>query len=159
MKLKKASEIPGNPNECLRHNTRRTLVHLTLSLVTASGCRYFPFTWKETKPRWGSKIPSEFTIDKPPVNNGQYFWERNLKKVQKHLEINNLLIASQFGFCARHSTTLQCVTLTDHVTLNFNNMSPAAVFLDIAKALDRALFPGLLHKLLKLQFLASDKAY
>jgi hypothetical protein len=38
-------------------------------------------------------------------------------------------------------------------------MSPAAVFLDIAKALDRALFPGLLHKLLKLQFLASDKAY
>jgi hypothetical protein len=48
-----------------------------------------------------------------------------------------LLNASQFGFCANYSMTLQCIGLTDHVTLYFNNnMSTAAVFLDIEKAFD-----------------------
>jgi hypothetical protein len=43
-----------------------------------------------------------------------------------------LLNASQFGFHARHSTTLQCMRLTGHVTLNVNNnISTAAVFFDI----------------------------
>jgi hypothetical protein len=65
----------------------------------------------------------------------------------------NLLNASQFGFRARHSTTLQCMRLADHVTLNFNNkMSIAAVFLDIEKAFDTTWHPGLLYKLSKLRF-------
>jgi hypothetical protein len=35
------------------------------------------------------------------------------------------------------NTTLQCMRIADHVTLNFNNkMSTAAVFLDIEKAFD-----------------------
>jgi hypothetical protein len=58
-----------------------------------------------------------------------------LKLIQKHIEERNLLHASKFGFCARHSTALQCMRLTDHVTLNFNNsMTTAAVFFDIEKA-------------------------
>jgi hypothetical protein len=45
--------------------------------------------------------------------------------------------------------------LTDHVTLNFNNnMSTAAVFLDIEKAFDTTWHPGLLYKLSKLEFSA-----
>jgi hypothetical protein len=59
-----------------------------------------------------------------------------LKIVQSHIEARDLLNASQFGFRARHNTTLQCMRLTDHVTLNFNNMSTTAVFLDIEKAFD-----------------------
>jgi len=44
---------------------------------------------------------------------------------------------------ARHSTTLQCKRLTDHVTLNFNDsLSMAAVFLDIEKAFDTTWRPG-----------------
>jgi hypothetical protein len=66
-----------------------------------------------------------------------------------------MLNASQFVFRARHSTTLQCVRLTDHVTLNFNNkMSTAAVFLDIEKAFDTTWHTGLLYKLSK--FLTFD---
>jgi len=62
-----------------------------------------------------------------------------------------LLNASQFGFRARYITTLQSMRLTDHVTLNFsNNMSMAAVFLDIEKAFDT---PCLLHKLSKLHLI------
>jgi hypothetical protein len=68
-----------------------------------------------------------------------------------------LLNASQFGFCARHSTTLlQCMRLADHVTLHFNNnMCTAAIFLDIEKACDSIWLPGLLYKLSKLQFSTS----
>jgi hypothetical protein len=65
-----------------------------------------------------------------------------------------LVNENQFGFRARHSTTLQCIRLTDHVSLNFNNnnMSTAGVFLDIERAFDTTLHPGLLYKLSEVQF-------
>jgi hypothetical protein len=45
---------------------------------------------------------------------------------------------------------------TDHITLNFkNNMSTAAVFLNIEKAFDTTWLPGLLYKLSKLKFPAN----
>jgi hypothetical protein len=76
-----------------------------------------------------------------------------LEIVKRHIRENNLLKASRFEFRARHSTTLQCLRLADHVTLNFNNnMSTAAVFLDNEKAFDTTWHPGLLYKLPKLQF-------
>jgi hypothetical protein len=57
-----------------------------------------------------------------------------LKIVQRHSEEKGLLNASQFDFRDRHSTTFQCMRRTAHVTLNFNNnMSTAAMFLDIEK--------------------------
>jgi hypothetical protein len=57
---------------------------------------------------------------------------------------------------ADHSMTLQCMRLADHITLNFNNnMSMAAVFLDIEKAFDITWHSGLLNKLSELQFLTS----
>jgi hypothetical protein len=45
-----------------------------------------------------------------------------LQLLQKDIEERRLLNASQFGFRARHSTTLQCMWLAD------NKMSTAAVF-------------------------------
>jgi hypothetical protein len=67
-----------------------------------------------------------------------------------------LLIASQFGFRARHSTILQCMRLANYVTLHFNNnMSTAAVFLDIEKVFDTTWQPGLLYKISKLKFSTS----
>jgi len=50
------------------------------------------------------------------------------------LDENDLLNGCQFGFRARHSMTLQYMRLTDDVTLNFNYMFSATVFLDIEKA-------------------------
>jgi hypothetical protein len=76
-----------------------------------------------------------------------------LQIFQKNIGERNLFNASQFGFRARHSTTLQCMRLADHVTINFDNkMSTAAVFLDIEKAFDTTSHAGLLYKLTKLNF-------
>jgi hypothetical protein len=70
---------------------------------------------------------------------GKLFEKIILKIVQRYIGEKGLLNAGQFGFRAGHSTTLQCMRLTDHVTLNFNNnnnISTDAVFLDIEKAFD-----------------------
>jgi hypothetical protein len=86
-------------------------------------------------------------------STGKVFEKVILEIVKKHIRKKNLLNASQFGFRANHSTTLQCMSLADHVTLKFNsNMSTAAVFLDIEKAFDTTWHPGLLYKLAKLKF-------
>jgi hypothetical protein len=64
------------------------------------------------------------------------------------IEERGLLNASQFGFHTHHSMTCQCMRLMDQVTLNFNNnMSTAAVFLDIVKAFDTTWYLGLVYKL------------
>jgi hypothetical protein len=45
------------------------------------------------------------------------------------------------------------MSLEDHVTLNFNNnMSMAAVFLDIEKEFETTWYPYLLYKLSELEF-------
>jgi hypothetical protein len=79
---------------------------------------------------------------------GKLFKKVILKIVQRHIEERGLLNASQFGFCANHNMTLQCMRVADHVTLNLNNnMSMAVVFLDIEKAFDTTWRLGLLSKL------------
>jgi hypothetical protein len=82
--------------------------------------------------------------DQPPAHDGQTVRKVILKFVQKRVEERGLLNVS---------TTLQCMRLTDHVTINFNNKkSTAAVFLDIEKAFETTWHPGLLYKLSKLEF-------
>jgi hypothetical protein len=76
-----------------------------------------------------------------------------LKIVKRYTEEKGLLNASQFGFRARQSMSLQYTRLTVHQTLNFNNnMSTPAVFLDTEKAFDKTWHLGLLYKLYTLQF-------
>jgi hypothetical protein len=77
---------------------------------------------------------------------GKLLEEVILKIVQRHIEERGLLNASQFGFRARHSTTLRCMKLADHVTLNF---------LDIEKAFDTIWHLDLLYKLSELKFSVS----
>jgi hypothetical protein len=99
---------------------------------------HFPNPWKEVKvitlpkPGKGSKFPQNLRPISLLSTTENLFEKVILKLLQKHLDERGLLNVSQFGFRARHSTTLQCMRLADHVTLNFNNkMSTAAVFLDV----------------------------
>jgi hypothetical protein len=159
LKLKKACGIDGIQNECLRHRPRRSLVHLTHLINHCFRLAHFPQSWKEAKiitlPKTG-KDP-KFTQNLRPIRllatAGKLFEKAILKLLQQHIYEKGPLNTSQFGFRARHSTTLQLMRLTDHVTLNFNNtMSTAAVFLDIEKALDTTLHSGLLYKMSKFEF-------
>jgi hypothetical protein len=120
---------------------------------------HFPNPWKEAKiitlPKPGKdpKFPQNLRPISLLPTTGKLFEKEILKFVQKHIEEKGLLNASQFGFRARDSTTLQCMRLTDHVTLKFNNkMSTVAEFLDIEKAFDTTWHHGLLYKLCKLKF-------
>jgi hypothetical protein len=110
------------------------------------------------KPFEGSQVttlPKPFKDPKFPKNlrpiiilstTGKLYDKVILKILQKRIEERCLLNASQFGFRVRHSTTLQSMTLTDHVTLNFNNkISAVAMFLDIKKAIDTTWHPGLMQ--------------
>jgi hypothetical protein len=154
LKLRKACGIDGITNECLRHIPRRQLVHLTHLFNHRLRLSHFPDLWKEVKiiylPKPG-KDP-KFPQNLRPISllsTTDKLLEKSLKILQKHIEERGLLNASHFGFRASHSTTLQCLRLIDHVTLNFNNnkMSMAAVFFDTG-----TWHSGLLYKLSKLEF-------
>jgi hypothetical protein len=162
LKLRKACGIDDIPNECLRHLPRRPLVHLTHLINHCLRLSHFPNPWKEAKlitsPKSDKdpKLPQNLRPISLLSTTGKLFEKVILKLLQKHIEEKCLFNASQFGSRARHSTTLQCMRLTDHVTLNFNNkMSTTAVFLDIEKAFDTTWHSGLLYKLSILEFSTS----
>jgi hypothetical protein len=118
---------------------------------------HFPTSWEEAKtttlPKPGKdpKISPNLHPISLLSTKGKLFEKLILKAIQKHTEERNLLNESQFGFRAYHSTTLQCMRLADRVILNFNNnMSTAAVILDIEKAFDTTWHCGLLYKLSEL---------
>jgi hypothetical protein len=136
-------------NECLRNLPRRPLVHLTHLFNYCLRLSHFPQSWKEAKiitlPKHGKN--TNFPQNLRPISllstTGKLFEKVILKTLQKHIDERGLLNGSQFDSRARHSTTLQCMRLTDHVTFNFNNkMSTAAVFLDIEKAFDTTRHSG-----------------
>jgi hypothetical protein len=160
LKLRMACGIDGIPNACLRHLPRRPLVHLTHLFIHCLRLSHFPNSWKEakvitlSKRSKDSKSPQKLLPISLLSTTGKLFEKVILKILQKHIEERCLLNASQFGFCVRHSTTLQCMRIADHVTLNFNNkLSTAAVFLDIEKAFDTTWHSGLLYKLSNWNFL------
>jgi hypothetical protein len=104
------------------------------------------------KPSKDPKFPQNLRSLSLLSTIGKLFEKVILKIVQTHTEERGLLNASYFGFSAHHSMTLQCMRHTD-VTLNFkNNMSMAAVFLDIQKAFDTTGHLGLLYKLSEIKF-------
>jgi hypothetical protein len=99
------------------------------------------------KPGKDSQLPHHRRSISLLPTTGKLFEKVFLKIVPRHIENKGLLSASQFGFRARHSTTLECMRLTDHVTLNFNyKISTAELFFDIEEAFDATWRPGLLYK-------------
>jgi hypothetical protein len=159
LKLRKVRGLDDISNECLRYLPRRPLTHLTHVFNHCLRLSHSLKPWKQTKvitlpkPGKNQNLPQNLSPISLLSTAGKLFEKRVLEIVHRHIEERDLLNASQLGFRACHSTTLQCMRLTEHVTLNFNNnMSTAAVFLIIEKAFDKTWHLGLLYKLSKLKF-------
>jgi uncharacterized membrane protein len=89
------------------------------------------------KPDKGPEFPQNVHLIRLSSTIDKIFEIITLKIVQRHTEERGLLNASKFAFCACYSMVLQCMKLTAHITLNFNNnLSTAAVFLVTVKAFD-----------------------
>jgi hypothetical protein len=115
---------------------------------------HFPNSWKEQKTIAFQKPGKDLNLRLISLlSTTGKFKKRYSEDIPKANERKNLLNSNQFGFRANHGTTLLCMRLTDHITLNFNkNISPAAVFLDIGKAFDTLWHLGLLFKLSTIEF-------
>jgi hypothetical protein len=101
-----------------------------------------------TETRQGPKFPQNLRPINLRSTTAKPFETVILKIFQKNIEERGLLNEGQFGFRARHSTPLQYMRLTDHVTLHFNNkISTAAVFLDKEKTCDSTWHIGIFDQL------------
>jgi len=102
------------------------------------------------------KFPQSLRAVNHLYTTGKLFQNFTLKKFQRQGEESNFLNVRHLSFRAPQSTKLQCISLTDHVTLKFIiNVSMPAVFLDIEKAFDTTWHPVFLYSLYKLHFSAS----
>jgi hypothetical protein len=144
LKFEKTCGFDGIKNGCLSYLSRRRLVHLRHLFNHCLWLPNFPKSWKEAKfltlpkPGKGPKFLQNLRPISLLSTTDKLFKTIILKIGQRHVEERGLRNARQFGFRARHNTTLQCMRFTDGVTLNsINNTSTAAVFLDIEKAFHR----------------------
>jgi hypothetical protein len=145
LKLGKVCGLDGISNDFLRHLPKRPLIYFTHLFNHCLRLSDFPKPWKETKVLTLPTLSKDprFPQNLCPISllstAGKLFEKVFLKIFQRHTEERGLHIASQIGFRAHHSVTFQCMRLTEHVTLNFNNnMSTAVLFLNIEEAFDTA---------------------
>ena len=71
-----------------------------------------------------------------------------ISHIMTHLETNDILLPSQFGFRARHSCKSQLLIVTDDFAKALNNKQQIDIgILDLSKAFDRVPHMRLLRKL------------
>jgi hypothetical protein len=158
LKLRRACGPYSIPNECLKHLPRIPLVHLTHLFNHCLRLPHLPKLSKEAKvitlpkPSKDPNFPQNLRSISLLSSKGKLFEKVILTIVQRHIKDRGLFNSYQFDLRSRRSTTLQYMRLTDHVTLNFNYISTAAVFLGMEKAFDQTWHLGLVYKLSVLNF-------
>lgn len=154
------SKAPGMDhihNTLLKQLSPHGFLYLTLIINASLLLSYFPEQW-----RHALVIPIK-KPNKPSNQSGSYrpisllsaiskILERViLKRLQSHLQDNNILPAFQHGFRAGLSTTTQLFNVTGKVKTGLQQrLSTGMVLLDIEKAFDRVWHNGLLFKLINI---------
>jgi len=116
--------------------------HLSQLLNHCFQFSYLPSSWKLvkvltlSKPGKDPKLSQNLRSISLLFTRDKLFEKVIIKIVQRQIVEKILINASQFGFHEHHSTTLQCMKLTNNMILIFYNMSMSAVFLDIEKAFE-----------------------
>jgi len=154
LKVSKAPGPNGIPNRALKHLPQR-VVSLNAILLT----HHFPTVWKHTQ------VISILKMGKDPAlpsshgpislfdTIGKLFEKILLARILNEVNVHGLTRDEQFGFCPRHSISLQLACLAERITRNFGEKRlTCAVFLDMAKAFDTVWIDCLLYKLTLLNF-------
>jgi hypothetical protein len=123
-KFRNSCGIEGIQYECLRH-LPRSLIRFTYLFNHCLRLLRCSQSWKDAKIialQKSSKDP-KCPHNLRPINllstTGKLFETNYSKNNQIHIKERDLLNGSQFDFRTCHSLTLQCMMLTDHVTIKF----------------------------------------
>lgn len=149
------------PGPDLIHNTTlkrlpRKGVAALLNITNAIlRLRHFPARWKTAnvilipKPNKDHTIPSNYRPISLLPAMSKVVEKIILSRLKTHSEELRVIPDEQFAFRPGHSTELQILRLTEHITAAFNRRQfTGAVFLDVAKAFDTVWHEGLLMKML-----------
>jgi hypothetical protein len=118
LKLRKACGIHDIPNECLRHFQDDLWFTWPIYLIIAFGCPIFQSLGRKLpKPCKDPKFPQNLRPISLLSTTGKLLKKSHSENSPRAHWRKRPLNASQFGFRVRHSTTLQCKRLTDHVTI------------------------------------------
>jgi len=143
--------ITAEVTKCL---PTKAIVFLTYIINAILRLSYFPSLWKF------SQIVMFAKPNKPPDSPDSYrpisllpFFSKIcerliLQRMFFHINNNNILPPSQFGFRAKHSTIHQVHRVVDAISTSLERKQYCScVFLDISQAFDRVWHDGLLFKL------------
>jgi len=120
---------------------------------------HFPTAWKHAqvisilKPGKDAALPSSCWPISLLDTISKLFEKILLARILHEVNVCGLLWDEQFGFCPRHSTSLQLARLVERITRNFGEKRlTGAVFFNVAKAFDTVWIDSLLYKLTLLNF-------
>ncbi|KAL4125761.1 hypothetical protein QTP88_010001 [Uroleucon formosanum] len=145
--------ITANVANCLPNKAFILLTYIYNAILRLS---YFPTLWKFSqiimvaKPDKPPDLPKSYR----PISLLLYFskiCERLiLKRIYPHIISKNVLLSSQFGFRAKHSTVHQVHRAIGAISTSLENKCYCTcAFLDISQAFDKVWHEGLLFKLRK----------
>ncbi|KAL4085156.1 hypothetical protein QTP88_027448 [Uroleucon formosanum] len=145
--------ITANDANCLPNKAFILLTYIYNAILRLS---YFSTLWKFSqiimvaKPDKPPDLPTSYR----PISLLLYFskiCERLiLKRIYPHIISKNVLLSSQFGFRAKHSTVHQVHRAIDAISTSLENKCYCTcAFLDISQAFDKVWHEGLLFKLRK----------
>ena len=154
---KKAPGVDEIHNAVIKNLPQKAILQLYYIINAISTTNHWPTAFKKVVaipiPKNGKNLvdPGNFR----PISILTGFSKIAGKVVHARLAVLeeeiNFLPDFQFGFRAKHDTTLQVARITDGITDNFSkDKNTAMALLDIRKAFDRVWFEGLTFKLLKI---------
>lgn len=158
-KNNKAPGLDKIPNLVTKNLPQKVYVQLYYIINAIIKTQHFPEEWKKAiivpicKPGKEKSAVSNYRPISLTSTLAKLTERVILRRVQDTIDENNTLMSEQFGFRPQHNTTMQLVRVVNDITTHFNHgESTVMCLLDIEKAFDRVWIPGLIYKLIKLNF-------
>jgi hypothetical protein len=160
LKKSKAPGLDRIHNSMLKQLPWTAVIYVNFIICCCIKLCYFPEKWKTAnvvaikKP---GKSPSSVDSYRPIslLSTLSKILERViLKRLQNHLDSNDIIPKEQCGFTKGRSTNHLLSKIVSHIKnkFNINCSSTGMILLDIEKAFDRVWHYGLLYKLIKFRF-------